>query len=181
MLQLGRVEVITGCMYSGKSEELVRRLRRALLARKTVMAFKHTSDDRYEKDRLASHGGQTFKARAYKTVKGMGEAARGAEVIAIDEAQFFGPELVTFCEAMADIGCRVIIAGLDLDSDGKPFGPIPVLMAVAEQVDKLTAICMVCGGVATRSYHKTGKDKQVEVGAEQYEARCRGCAQYPTE
>lgn len=174
----GRIEVITGGMFSGKSEELVRRLRRAVIAKRSVLAVKHSADDRYHPENIGCHTGETFKAHPYKTVEGIEKAARGMDVLGIDEAQFFSPSLVGLCIGLADIGVRVIVAGLDMDSEGEPFGPIPHLMAVAESVTKLHAICIVCGGEASFSSHtgSTGvKTGQVEIGATQYEARCRSC------
>jgi len=171
----GRIEVICGSMFSGKSEELVRRLRRARIARKAVLAIKHAADDRYHPEKIGCHTGETFEARPYKTVAGIEKAARGVEVLGIDEAQFFGADLIPFCEQWAGAGVRVIVAGLDMDSEGKPFGPIPHLMAIAESVTKLHAICVTCGEEASFSFHKGKKEGQVEVGADQYEARCRTC------
>jgi thymidine kinase len=171
----GRIEVITGCMFSGKSEELNRRLRRARIARKGVFAVKHASDDRYDESAICSHNGAKFEANPLATVADIRERSRGAEVVGIDEGQFFHPGLVELCEELANNGVRVIVAGLDQDSDAKPFGPIPELMVIAEDVTKLTAVCVVCGEPATRSYHKAGKAEQVEVGADAYEARCRAC------
>jgi len=171
----GRIEVIAGGMFSGKSEELVRRLRRAKIAQKRVKAFKHASDDRYHKTHIGSHTGTTFEAHPLNLAAAIEEAAEGFNVIGIDEAQFFEPGLAEMCERLANKGVRVIVAGLDQDSQGKPFGPIPELMAVAEDVTKLHAICVVCGEDASRSYHKGLKEHQVEVGVTQYEARCRTC------
>jgi len=162
-------------MFSGKSEELVRRLRRAVIAKKNVKAFKHASDDRYDAVDIGCHTGVKFEARPMLSTIELVAAWTGADVVGIDEAQFFGESLGPLCEAMANHGVRVIIAGLDLDSDGNPFGVIPYLMAIAEDVTKLHAICVVCGEDASRSYHKAGKTEQVEVGADAYEARCRGC------
>ncbi len=171
----GRIEVITGCMFSGKSEELVRRLRRAVIAKKSVRAFKHASDDRYDPTDIGCHTSVTFEARPVPSTLELIAAWSGADVVGIDEAQFFGESLGPLCEALANNGVVVIVAGLDLDSDGNPFGVIPYLMAIAETVTKLHAICMVCGEDASRSYHKGGKTEVVEVGADAYEARCRGC------
>jgi len=176
----GRIEVITGCMFSGKSSELVRRLRRAQIARRGVVVVKHASDDRYDARAICSHNGSKLEAVPAQTVQDIERAVRatlGCEVVGIDEAQFYGDELVILCEELANNGdgVRVIVAGLEQDSDAKPFGPIPALMVVAEEVTKLSAVCVVCGEPATRSYHKAGKAEQVEVGAAQYEARCRHC------
>jgi len=171
----GRIEVITGGMFSGKSEELVRRLKRAEIARRPVVAFKHASDNRYDDAKIGSHSGVKFDATPVTTLSELVDLAQGAEVVGIDEVQFFPPEIVDVCEELANRGVRVISAGLDQDSKGKPFGPIPHLMAIAEDVTKLHAVCMVCGEPACRSQHKAGKTKQVEVGANAYEARCRKC------
>ena len=169
----GRIEVITGGMFSGKTEELVRRLRRAKIAKKNIIAFKHASDDRYDAVQIGSHNGLKFDAIPVTTIAELVEKAVEAEVVGIDEVQFFPPEIVDACEDLANTGVRVIVAGLDLDSMAIPFGPIPNLMAIAEEVDKLHAVCMVCGEPACRSQHKAGKADQVEVGAAAYEARCR--------
>ena len=172
----GRIEVITGSMYCGKSEELVRRLRRATIARKKVVGIKHSSDDRYHQTHIGCHTGVTFEATPLKTVEEIAlYLDRNIDVVGIDEGQFFEPGLAELCEGLANRGVRVIVAGLDQDSSGKPFGPIPSLMAVAEEVTKLHAVCVVCGEEASRSYHKGHKAHQVEVGASQYEARCRKC------
>lgn len=172
----GRIEVITGSMFCGKSEELVRRLRRAIIARKKVVGIKHSSDDRYHQTHIGCHTGVTFEAVALGTVEDISQYLKpDVEVVGIDEGQFFDPGLADLCESLANRGVRVIVAGLDQDSDGRPFSPIPSLMAVAEDVTKLHAVCIVCGDEASRSYHKGSKTHQVEVGAGQYEARCRGC------
>jgi len=171
----GRIEVITGCMFGGKSEELVRRLRRAQIAKKRVGAFKHASDDRYDPVNIGCHTGVTFVAKPCHNVGDLNKMAQGLDVIGIDEAQFFLPVLIEFCEDKANSGVRVIVAGLDLDSNGQLFGPIPALMAMAEDVTKLSAVCVSCGEPASRTFHKGPKEHQVEVGASQYEARCRSC------
>jgi len=162
-------------MFGGKSVELVRRLSRACIAQKKVKAFKHASDDRYHKTHIGCHTGATFEAHPLKLVENIEHHAQDYEVVGIDEAQFFGTELGPLCERLANQGKRVIVAGLDLDSQGNPFGPIPHLLAIADDVVKLHAVCVVCGEEATRSYHKGNKEHQVEVGASQYEARCRKC------
>ena len=169
----GRIEVITGGMFGGKTGELVRRLRNATYAKKVVMAFKHASDDRYDDVKIGSHDGMKFDAIPKNTAAEILEAVADADVVGIDEGQFFHPGLVEACEAMANAGKRVIVAGLDLDSMAIPFGPMPHLMAIAEVVIKLHAVCMVCGEPACRTQHKAGKTEQVEVGADAYEARCR--------
>jgi len=163
-------------MFSGKSERLVCRLNRALkYERKRVIAFKHASDTRYHDTHIGGHGGGRFPATPTADIAVIEEMAREYDVVGIDEGQFFSHTLVAACTRLADAGKRVIIAGLDLDSKGQPFGPMPALMAVAELVKKQHAVCMVCQDEASRSFHKGGKDVQVEVGVEQYEARCRKC------
>jgi thymidine kinase len=172
-------------MFSGKTEELIRRLRRALIARQKVQVFKPLIDDRYHTERVTSHNGLDFKAMpvaAAADIEGM--LAADTTVVAIDEVQFFDGDVVALCERLADGGVRVICAGLDTDFRGVPFGPIPDLMARAEQVDKLHAICVVCGEEANRTQRLIdGKpasydDPVVMVGAaEVYEARCRQCHQ----
>ena len=178
-------------MFSGKSEELIRRLTRALIARQRVAVFKPAIDNRYHASEVASHAGRTLEAVAVPDAQairaqlsGQGEllsaAPEGVDVIGIDEAQFFGPELVPLVLELADAGVRVILAGLDLDFRAEPFGSVPELLARAESVDKLTAICTVCGAPATRTQRLIGgqpahfDDPVVRVGAqESYEARCR--------
>lgn len=177
----GTIEVITGSMFSGKTDELIRRLRRARIARQHVQVFKPSIDVRYEKGKVTSHAGTEFEATP---VESAGEipalAQKNTTVVALDEAQFFDAAIVSVVQQLADRGLRVIVAGLDMDFRGEPFGPMPALMAQAELVDKLHAICMVCGESATRTqrlingrpahYH----DPVVVVGAsEMYEARCR--------
>jgi len=171
----GRIEVVTGGMFSGKSEELTRRLRRAIIAKKRTLSVKHTSDDRYDDKAICCHSGSRLDAITMTTAEEIRAAADDFEVIGIDEGQWFDEGIVAVCEDLANEGKRVIIAGLDQDSDAKPFGPIPHLMVIAEEVIKLHAVCVQCGDLASRSYHLTGKAQQIEVGATQYEARCRGC------
>lgn len=171
-----RVEVVTGCMFSGKSEELIRRLRREVIAKRTVLAFKPAIDNRYDETSVASHGGLRFPCFSIGDVAAIRMKLRDApvpDVVGIDEAQFFDQDIVNLVQELAARGCRVIIAGLDLDADGVPFGSMPFLLAEADVVLKLTAVCTVCGEEATRSRHMQGKATQVEVGADQYEARCR--------
>ena len=175
----GRIEVICGGMFGGKSSELVRRLSRAQIARKKVQAFKHSSDDRYHQTHIGCHTGSTHEAIPVNTVADIEAMSEGFDVVGIDEVQFFDTCLVGLCERMANRGVRVILAGLDLDSDAHPFGPMPHLMAIAEEVTKLHAVCVVCGEEASRSFYKGRKDHQVEVGASQYEARCRNCSHPP--
>lgn len=178
-------------MFSGKSEELIRRLTRALIARQRVAVFKPAIDNRYHASEVASHAGRTLEAVAVPDARairahlsGQGEllsaTPEGVDVVGIDEAQFFGPELVPLALDLADAGVRVVLAGLDLDFRAEPFGCMPELLARAESVDKLTAICTVCGSPATRTQRLIGgqparfDDPVVLVGAkESYEARCR--------
>lgn len=171
----GSIEVITGCMFSGKSEELCRRLRRARVAKMPVMSVRHSSDLRYDPTAISSHAGQKFPALIASTTQEVWALGVQCQVLGLDEGQFFSDALVDVCEDLANAGVQVIVAGLEMTSEGKPFGPMPGLMVVADKVDKLTAICMSCGEPATRTFHKAGKSEQVEVGADAYEARCRPC------
>ncbi len=173
----GTLEVICGPMFSGKSEELIRRLRRARIARQRIQAFKPALDDRYDAIAIASHAESRFEALP---VADSQELARhldpAVEVVAIDEVQFFDEGLLGLVEAMADSGIRVILAGLDLDSEARPFGIMPQVLARAEHVLKLQAICTECGAGASRTYRKVRSGGQVLVGAaDLYEARCRHC------
>jgi thymidine kinase len=172
----GWIEVIVGSMYSGKTEELIRRLRRAQIARQRVAIFKPTIDDRFGRDQLVSHSELRIPSRAVKTAKDVLRYANEAQVIGIDEGQFLGPDLVKVCERLARRGKRVIVAGLDQDYLGKPFEPMPQLLAIAEYITKTLAICVVCGNPANRSYRKKRRTARVVVGGtDLYEARCRRC------
>ena len=175
----GRIEVITGPMFSGKSTELLRRLRLAQIARKRTAAFKHATDARYSDDEIATHAEQRGWAMAVTTAREIQESwhARGAAVIGIDEAQFFGPEIIPVAEELAARGKRVIVAGLNQDSFGEPFGPMPELLSRADDVFLTRAVCMVCGSEATKTFRKPGAElSRVLIGADQeYEARCRAC------
>jgi thymidine kinase len=172
----GWIEVIVGSMYSGKTEELIRRLRRAQIARQRVEIFKPVIDDRYAKDQIVSHSELRIPSRSVKTAKDVLRWAHEAQVIGIDEGQFLGPGLLEVCEKLARAGKRVIVAGLDQDYMGKPFEPMPQLLAVAEFITKTLAICMVCGAPANRTYRKVARGGRVVVGgADLYEARCRRC------
>ncbi len=172
----GWIEVIVGSMYSGKTEELIRRLRRAQIARQRVEIFKPVIDDRYAKDHIVSHSEVKIPSRAVKTAKDVLRWAHEAQVIGIDEGQFLGAELIDVCEKLARAGKRVIVAGLDQDYMGKPFEPMPQLLAISEFITKTLAICMVCGAPANRTYRKVAKGGRVVVGgADLYEARCRRC------
>ena len=173
----GRIEVITGGMFSGKSEELVRRLRRAAIARQRVQVFKPATDTRHDPDRLVTRDLRELEAESVASSVELKAALRfGVQVVGIDEAQFFDdalPELVT---ELADHGVRVIVAGLDQDFLRRPFGPMPRLLALAEIVDKMHAVCVRCGAAAHYSQRIAGGGDQVQVGdAEAYEARCRRC------
>ena len=179
---LGWIEVITGSMFSGKTEELIRRLRRAQIARQKVAIFKPQIDVRYSSDHLVSHNDQKIPSIAVKDAWEILEKSRNAQVIGIDEGQFFGPELVEVCETLANQGKRVIVAGLDQDYRGKPFEPMPQIIAVAESVTKTLAICVKCGNPANRTQRITKDKDRVLIGATDiYEARCRKCFEPPEE
>ncbi len=172
----GWIEVIVGSMYSGKTEELIRRLRRAQIARQRVEIFKPVIDDRYAKDHIVSHSELRIPSRALSKASDILRHAHEAQVIGIDEGQFFGLALLEVVEKLAKQGKRVIVAGLDQDYMGKPFEPMPQLLAVAEYITKALAICMVCGAPANRTYRKVARGGRVVVGgADMYEARCRRC------
>lgn len=183
----GSLEVICGSMFSGKTDELIRRLRRATIARQKVQVFKPVIDTRYSVQKVKSHAGTEFDAIPVENSTELYKRLLpDATVVAVDEAQFFDEGIVEVIRRMADQGLRVIAAGLDTDFRGEPFGPMPVLMAIAERVDKLQAICMVCGEPATRTQRLVnGKpahyhDPIVIVGAaEMYEARCRAHHEVP--
>ena len=172
----GWIEVIVGSMYSGKTEELIRRLRRAQIARQRVEIFKPVIDDRYAKDHIVSHSEVRIPSRAVKEAKDILRYAHEAQVIGIDEGQFLGEGLVKVVERLARRGKRVIVAGLDQDYAGRPFEPMPQLLAIAEYITKTLAICVVCGSPANRTYRKKKRAGRVVVGgADLYEARCRRC------
>lgn len=185
----GSIEVITGSMFCGKTDELIRRLRRATIAHQNVQVFKPVIDNRYGVRKVTSHAGSEYEAQPItKAVEVFDYLEDDTTVVAIDEAQFFDGEIVNVVQQLAEHGIRVIVAGLDTDFRGKPFGQMPVLMAVAEDVDKLHAICMVCGEAASRTQRlingKPAKydDPVVVVGAaELYEARCRRHHEVPRE
>lgn len=175
--ETGWIEVVCGPMFSGKSEELIRRVRRAHIARQPLQVFKPKIDDRYHATRIASHSSQTFEAELASTSAEIALRVReGTRVVGIDEVQFFDEGVVDLCERLANNGVRVIVAGLDQDYMGQPFGPMPRLLSVAEYVTKELAICTRCGAPAGRSQRMVGGSNQVAVGAaESYEARCRKC------
>ena len=186
--QGGWVEVITGVMFSGKSEELLRRVRRAIIARREVQLFKSHLDDRYGGvGAVSSHDGKTVQAVPVSTSVEVAERVRpGVEVVAVDEVQFLDDGIVRVVNDLADRGIRVIVSGTDMDFRGEPFGPIPRLLAVAERIDKLHAICVVCGEDATRNQRlingvpAPAEGPTIQVGGtEQYEARCRRCHEVP--
>lgn len=170
----GWIEVVCGSMFSGKTEELIRRLKRARIARQQVEIFKPSVDNRYAATAVVSHDENAIPSIVVDAADQITLLSGDAAVIGIDEAQFFGPELVGACEALARQGRRVIVAGLDQDFRGRPFGPMPALMAVAEYVTKLHAICVVCGAPANHSQRLVASDDRVLVGEkEAYEPRCR--------
>jgi thymidine kinase len=179
----GWIEVVCGSMFSGKTEELIRRLRRAQIAKQKVQVFKPTIDTRFADREVTSHNGVQIEAIPVEnTAQVFTMLEPNTTVVAIDEAQFFDDEVVSLCEDLADRGLRVIVAGLDMDFRGEPFGPMPALMARAEQVHKLQAICVECGGPASRTQRliegqpAAYSDPVILVGAsEVYQARCRGC------
>lgn len=177
----GSIEVVTGSMFSGKTDELIRRLRRARIAKQSVQVFKPAIDIRYAVEKVTSHAGSEFDATPVNCARDILPLIRpDTTVIALDEAQFFEPEVIGYAHDLAERGLRVIVAGLDTDFRGEPFGPMPALMAIAEHVDKLHAICAVCGGEAARTQRlldgqPAHYDEPVVVvgAAELYEARCR--------
>lgn len=173
----GWIEVVTGSMFSGKSEELIRRLRRAIIARQRVQVFKPAIDDRYAVTQVVSHSRWRLEAeRVARAAEILERLDPRTEVVGIDEGQFFDDDLVRVCNHLADLGKRVIVAGLDMDFRGKAFGPMPELLAVAEDVEKMHAICARCGAAASYTQRLTQAQEQVVVGAADiYEARCRRC------
>jgi thymidine kinase len=173
----GWIEVITGSMFSGKSEELIRRLRRAQIARQKVQIFKPTLDDRFAEGHIISHSEMRIPSENLASSRELlNRVLPDTEVVGIDEGQFFDADLPAVCSALADQGKRVIVAGLDQDYLGKPFEPIPQLLAIAEYITKTLAICMVCGAPANRTQRLVASSERVLVGAQgTYEARCRQC------
>jgi thymidine kinase len=177
---IGWIEVIVGCMFSGKTEELIRRLRRAEIARQRVAIFKPRIDTRFSADHLVSHSDARFRATVVTHSSEVLEQAGEAQVVAVDEGQFFDSGIVDVAEELAARGKRVIVAGLDQDFRGKPFDPMPQLLAVAEYITKTLAICVVCGNPADRTQRTISDSERVLVGAsEAYEARCRRCFRPP--
>ena len=173
----GWIEVITGSMFSGKTEELIRRLRRAQIAKQNVEIFKPAIDNRYSEQEIVSHDAKTITSIPVKSAKEILQHINDkVDVIGIDEAQFFDNEIINVCNTLANQGIRVIVAGLDMDYKGNPFGPMPYLMAIAEYVTKVHAICMRCGNLAHYSHRITQSDQLVEIGEkDKYEPLCRTC------
>lgn len=178
----GWIEVVCGCMFSGKTEELIRRARRAEIAKQKVAIFKPRIDNRYSAQHIVSHSEQSLTSRVVEDAAEILELSTDAQVVGVDEGQFFKANLVDVCEQLANQGKRVIVAGLDQDYRGKPFDPMPQLLAVAEYITKTLAICVVCGNPADRTQRKTHQVDRVVVGAKDiYEARCRHCFEPPAE
>lgn len=172
----GWIEVITGSMFSGKTEELIRRLKRANFANLKVEIFKPVIDTRYSESKVVSHDSNAIVSTQVESASNISLMANNVDVVGIDEAQFFDNGLVEVCNRLADSGIRVIVAGLDMDFKGNPFGPVPALISIAEYVTKVHAICMRCGNLAHYSYRKTDTDKIVLLGEKDiYEALCRNC------
>ena len=172
----GWIEVVCGSMFSGKTEELIRRLNRAKIARQKVEIFKPALDTRYHDENIVSHSAVSIRSTPVQTAEEILLFAGDSEVIGIDEAQFFDSNLVEVCNKLANSGKRVIVAGLDMDFAGVPFGAIPQLMAIAEYVTKVHAICVVCGDIAQYSYRKVASQDKILLGeTDSYEARCRKC------
>jgi thymidine kinase len=172
----GWIEVICGSMFSGKTEELIRRLKRARIANLKVEIFKPAVDNRYHEQNIVSHDESSIASTPVTHSQNILLLTEGVDVIGIDEAQFFDEDIISVCEILAGKGIRVIVAGLDMDYTGKPFGPMPNLLAIADYITKLHAICMQCGAIANYSYRKTNQEKQLVIGEkDQYEARCRKC------
>ena len=172
----GFIEVIAGSMFSGKTEELIRRLKRARLANQKVEIFKPILDRRYSEENVVSHDARSIRSTPVDTSANILLLAYDVEVVGIDEAQFFDMGLADVCNQLANQGTRVIVAGLDMDFMGKPFGPMPELMAIAEYVTKVHAICMRCGNLAHYSFRKTPEEGQVLLGEKDvYEPLCRAC------
>ena len=176
MMRRGRVEVVCGSMFSGKTEELIRRLRRAQFAKQVVEIFKPAIDVRYSEEEVVSHEGNSIPSTPVDSSASILLMAQGSDVVGIDEAQFFDESIIDVCQQLAARGVRVIIAGLDTDYLGKPFGPMPGLMAIAEDVQKVHAICVRCGSLANHSHRLSESRKLVVLGEKDtYEPLCREC------
>ena len=180
---LGWIEVICGSMFSGKSEELIRRLRRAQIAKQRVQIFKPRVDSRFSDDHIVSHSDMKMKSQLVVNAAEIPELVDGrTQVIGIDEAQFFDLDLVAVCNRLADMGKRVIVAGLDQDYRGRPFDPLPQLLSIAEYITKTLAICVRCGAPANRTQRTVNNAERVLEGAtDSYEARCRLCFEPPND
>jgi len=176
LTQKGSIEVICGSMFSGKTEELLRRLKRAQFAKLDIAVFKPKIDNRYDTQKVVSHDENTINAIPVDCANNILPLVNQAQVVAIDEAQFFDADLVAVCNELANTGVRVIIAGLDMDFLGKPFGVIPQILAIAEHITKVHAICVDCTAIANHSYRKTTDTALVKLGEkEEYKALCRNC------
>jgi thymidine kinase len=172
----GWIEVICGSMFSGKTEELIRRLRRARIANLRVGIFKPVTDDRYHPENIVSHDDNSILSIPVPNAEAILDKVSAVDVVGIDEAQFFDESLPEVCDILASKGTRVIVAGLDMDYQGKPFGQMPALLSKAEYITKLHAICMQCGNIANYSYRKSGIAEQLLIGNKDlYEPRCRIC------
>ena len=172
----GKIELICGGMFSGKTEELIRRLKRAKIAKLTTIIFKPIIDERYDKNHITTHDKIKLKSTSLRFSDEMIKLSHGADVIGIDEAQFFDNNIVKNCRELAQTGKRIIIAGLSSDFRGDPFGPIPLLMCEADYIKKLRAICIICGDDANFSHRISNNNEQIMLGASAtYEARCRSC------
>mgnify|MGYP000623752525 CR=1 FL=1 len=172
----GSIEVICGSMFSGKTEELIRRLKRAEYAKLRIEIFKPSLDTRYDESAIVSHDANSIPSTPVQNAEAILLLINNAEIVGIDEAQFFDNEITMVCETLATRGIRVIVAGLDMDYLGKPFGQMPNLLAVADYITKLHAICMKCGNIAHVSFRKTANESQVLLGEKDtYEPRCRKC------
>tara|TARA_R110001592_G_scaffold138519_1_gene357865 strand:+ start:3253 stop:3831 length:579 start_codon:yes stop_codon:yes gene_type:complete len=172
----GWIEVVCGSMFSGKTEELIRRMKRAQFAKQKVEIFKPEVDTRYDEEKVVSHDANEIHSTPVPSSSNILILANNVDVVGIDEAQFFDDELVNVCNQLANSGVRVIVAGLDMDFKGKPFGPMPKIMACAEYVTKVHAICMKCGDLANHSFRFSENEKLVELGeTESYEPLCRQC------
>ena len=180
--ETGWIEVIAGCMFSGKTEELIRRLRRAQIAKQNIKIFKPKIDNRYSTTAIVSHSDQFLPSILISDINEILEHSSSAHVIGIDEAQFFSNDIIDICNKLANEGKRVIVAGLDQDYRGVPFEPMPHLLAIAEYITKTLAICVICGNPADKTQRKTKSSERVIVGASDiYEARCRKCHYIPAE
>jgi len=173
----GWIEVVCGSMFSGKTEELIRRLKRAQIANMKVEVYKPATDTRYDKTKVVSHDANTIASTPVDKAIHILTLAENADVIGIDEAQFFDEEVISVCETLVSQGKRVIVAGLDMDYLGKPFGPMPQLLSIADFITKLHAICVQCGHLANVSYRTSAEEGTVVLGEKNnYEPRCRICA-----